>query len=65
MLVVCLQVNKCDMVNYTGVGDPPFCMIDIKAISNEITSPSLKFTVNLGGFATRIELAREAEDPSG
>ena len=62
---MCIQVKKDDVVKYTGVGEPPFCTIDIKAVSNELTPANLKFTVNLGGFATRIELAREAEDPSG
>ena len=65
MLVVCIQVKRYDVVKYTGVGEPPFCTIEIKAISNETTPANLKFTVNLGGFATRIELSREAVNPYG
>ena len=65
MLVVCIQVNERDMVNYTGVGEPPFCMIEIKAASNETTPANLKFTVGLEGLVKAMELSRKAGNPSG
>lgn len=42
MFVVYIQVNKHDVMKYTGVGVPPFCMITIKPISDEITPPDLE-----------------------
>ena len=40
-------------------------MIDIKAVSNETTPANLKFTVNLGGLVTTMELSRMADNSSG
>ena len=62
---MCIQVKKDDVVNYTGVGEPPFCMIDIEAVSNDITPANLKFTVNLGGLVKTMELSRDADNPCG
>ena len=53
MLVVYMQVDKYDVMKYTGDGEPPFCMITIKkSISDETTPSSLKCTVVLGRVDT-------------
>ena len=46
---VYIQVNKRDVMNYTGNGDPPFCMITIEPNSDKTTPSNLKFHVRLGG----------------
>ena len=59
---VCMQVNKYDVMKYTGDGVPPFCMITIKPISDETTPPDLKCTVFLAGTdaLNRLQLTRKA-----
>ena len=64
MLVVCIQVNKRDVMNYTGDGKPPFCMITIEPISDETTPSNLKnCSVFLVGVdvPNKLELTREVE----
>ena len=60
---VCVQVNKCDVIKYTGDGEPPFCMITIEPISNVTTPLDLKCTVVLGGVdvPNRLQLTRTVE----
>lgn len=64
MLVVCVQVNKHDIMKYTGDGMPPFCMITIKPISDEAAPPNLACTIFLSGVAkpNRLQLSREVEN---
>ena len=65
VVCVCIQVNKYDVMKYTGVGEPPFCMITIKPISDETTPPNLECTctVVLGrvDIPNRLELARKVD----
>ena len=63
MFVVCVQVNICDVMNYTGVGEPPFCMITIKHLSDETITSDLKCTVYLMGVnaPNRLQLSRKAD----
>ena len=67
MLVVCIQVNKRDIMKYTGDGDPPFCMITIKPISDEVAPPNLACTIFLSGAdkPNRLQLTREVEISHG
>ena len=57
---VYIQVKKRDVMNYTGDGEPPFCMIMISA---EIVPSHLKFDVFLAGVdkPNRFQLTRETE----
>ena len=63
MFVVCIQVKKHEVMKYTGDGEPPFCMITIKPISDEITPSDLKCTVFLGGInvPNSLQLTRGVE----
>ena len=64
MLVVCIQVNKRDVMKYTGDGEPPFCMITMRPISDETDPPSdLKCTVFLAGAdaPNEFQLTRKVE----
>ena len=56
-------MNKYDVMKYTGVGEPPFCMITFKPISNETPPPDLECTVFLVGvdILNRLQLTRKAE----
>ena len=38
---VYIQVNKLDVMKYTGDGVPPFCMITMRPFSDETTPPDL------------------------
>ena len=60
---MCIQVNKRDVRNYTGDGEPPFCMITIKLISDETPPPDLECTVILMGVdvPNRLQLIRKVE----
>ena len=60
---VFLQVKKRDVMRYTGDGEPPFCMITIKHISDDTTPSDLKFDVCLGGVdkPTRLQLTRKVD----
>ena len=60
---VCIQVNKYDVMKYTGVGEPPFCMITINPISDEATPSNLECTVNLVGadVPNSLQLTRDVE----
>ena len=64
---VCIQVNKLDVMKYTGDGVPPFCMITIKPISDEIPPPNLACTIYLSGVAkpNRLQLTRKVETSHG
>ena len=64
MYVVCIQVNKRDVMKYTGDGKPPFCMITIKSIYDETPPSNLeKCTVNLVGVnvPNELQLTRKME----
>ena len=63
MLVVCVQVKKRDVMRYTGDGIPPFCMITIEPVSDDIPPPDLKCTVFLAGVdvPNSLQLTRDAE----
>ena len=64
MFVVCIQVNKRDVMKYTGDGEPPFCMITIKPISDETIPSNLeKCTVYLVGVnvPNKLQLTRKVE----
>ena len=58
-----VQVNKRDVMKYTGDGEPPFCMITIEPISDETTSSHLECAVFLVGveIPNRLQLTRTVE----
>ena len=61
---MCVQVNKDDVTNYTGDGEPPFCMITIKPISDETPPSNLETcTVFLVGadVPNSLQLTRKVE----
>ena len=57
------QVKKRDVMGYTGDGDPPFCMITIKPISDETTPSDLKCNIFLQGIdaPNSLQLTRKVE----
>ena len=63
MFVVCIQVNKRDVMKYTGDGEPPFCIVTIKPISDETPPPDLECTVFLTGvdLPNSLQLTRKVE----
>ena len=64
MFVMCVQVKKRDVMKYTGDGDPPFCMISIKPISDETPPSNLeKCSVFLVGVdvPNELQLTRKVE----
>ena len=57
-------MSRKDIVDYTGVGMPPFCEMMLIAVSNKTTPPDLQFTVTLDGFDAlnnTLQLTRKAE----
>ena len=53
-----------DILDYTGVGMPPFSKMTLRAVSSKTTPPDLQFNVILDGFQTpnnKLQLTREAE----
>ena len=57
-------MSRSDILDYTGVGMPPFSKMTLNAISSKITPPDLQFTVILDGFQipnNTLQLTRKAE----
>ena len=57
-------MSRSDILDYTGVGMPPFCEMTLRAVPNKTAPPDLQFTVLLDGFETpknTFQLTRKAE----
>ena len=63
MLFVHIQVKKRDVMNYTGDGEPPFCIITMKLATDETPPSDLKCTVFLAGIdaPNDLQLTRKVE----
>ena len=59
-------MSRSDIISYTGVGEPPFCKMTLRAFLSQTTPPDLQFTVTLDGFQTpknELQLDMKAEVP--
>ena len=52
-----LQVQKEDIVGYTGEGKPPCIVMTLRAVSDETIPPYLQSTITLSGVDGVIKLS--------
>ena len=63
-----IQINRIEVVNYNGVGKPPYCEMVFKAVSDVSTPPDLTATIIFGDGkkpTNTFTISRVAEIPPG